>query len=220
MTLEFMLSRRFVPLTLCLAFAPGCGGSDDDAGKSHTSNGACFTVTPDAAAAAVGALAGKEPQCFRTAQYNSQTGADGAAELVAGMGIIGEGGPGPPGQWGTTVSLVLTYLDAKPGPASFHAGDSCGFGDPSVKVLLVYDAYDASDGVYAQWSCTTCMDESATFDLSITSVEGRPPADLPSGTLLTNDTIHGKLHAVCAPSTSPAMGDKAGSGNVTIDGVF
>lgn len=215
-----MLPRQFPLLLLGLALTPACGGSDDDAAQNDTTGGPCFTVTPDATAAALGALPGKEPQCFRTADYSSETRADGAAEIVAAIGIVGEGGPGPPGQWGTGVYLELTYVDAKPAAASFHAGDRCGFGDPSVKVVLEYDAYDASDGIYGQWSCTTCMDASSTFDLSITSVEGQPPTSLANGPILTNDTIHGTLHAVCAASTSPAMGKKSGAGNVTIDGRF
>ena len=220
LSLDFMLSRVFT-LTLLLGFAPACGGGDDDdANDDATDDGPCFTVTPDAEATAVGAIAGEESQCLRGGDYRSQTGADGSAELVTQIAIEGEGGPPAPGPWGTAVALELTYVDTRPAPASFHATDRCGFGSPSVKVLLGYAAYDAADGVYSQWSCTTCMDQSATFDLSITSVEGQPPTSVENGPLLTNDTVHGTLHAVCSPSTSPAMGDKSGAGNVTIDGPF
>lgn len=73
--------------------------------------------------------------------------------------------------------------------------------------------YDPTDDVAALRSCTTCMDASATFEMSATSVVAH------QSTVLENP-IHGTLRAVCGPISSPPSGRKQGAGNVTIDGPF
>jgi hypothetical protein len=213
-----MLKRYAATLHVLLVLTPGCGGNPDDTSKNG--DAACFTVTPDASATALGAIAGKATQCVRLTSYDQETASDGSSSTTTEVLIDAEGNGRPSPGWATSASLDMMYVDANVAPATFHASDRCGYGRPSVKVTLGYEAYDPSDGVYAEWSCTTCMDQSATFDLSITAVEGRPPANVGAGLTPTKNTIHGTLHAVCAPSTSPATGNKPGAGNVTIDGPF
>jgi hypothetical protein len=209
-----------VTLTVLLAVTPGCGGGDDAAKGEAAGSHECFTVTPDSTAAALGAFSGKQTQCNRTTWYKQQTASDGAMVSVADVVISGEaGGNAVPGRWASSVDLEMIYADTAVAPAAFHESDRCGLAHPSVKVTLGYEAYDPSDGVYAAWACKTCGEPTATFDLSITSVEGHAPANIEDEPL-TRNTIHGTLHAVCAPSATPSPDSKAGAGTVTIDGPF
>jgi len=208
---------RCVLLTSLLVLSPGCGS---EAPSSANAKDTCFSVTPDASAAAIGAIAGKQNYCLRNMQYSQEDVLNVGTEHIVAVTVEGMNNATPAPYWSSTVSLVVDYVDTPVAPGEFHATDRCGFGTPTKKVSLGYEAYDAAADKYAEWSCKTCLDDTSTFDLSISSVVGHPPTTVGGVTSGPRNTIHGKLHAVCGPSTSPSMSDEPGVGQVTIDGPF
>jgi hypothetical protein len=96
--LRCLLARCFVLLTL----ASSCGGGNDNA-KQDASD-PCFTVTPDSAALAAGAMPGKQTQCVGDTNVAQQTLSNGSSESTTDVIIFGVGNQRPSPDWATVVA--------------------------------------------------------------------------------------------------------------------